>query len=59
MYNRSSFKDLLERDNSVSIHHKSLQTLAVEMFKVHHETSPEIIQEVFLVKKQGNYSLGN
>ena len=59
MYNCSSFKDLLERDNSVSIHHKSLQTLAVEMFKVHHETSPEIIQEVFLVKKQGNYSLGN
>ena len=59
MYNCSSFKDLLERDNSVSIHHKSLQTLAVDMFKVHHETSPEIIQEVFLVKKQGNYSLGN
>ena len=59
MYNRSSFKDLLERDNSVYIHHKRLQTLAVEMFKVHHETSPEIIQEVFLVKKQGNYSLGN
>ena len=58
MYNRSSFKDLLERDNSVSIHHKSLQTLAVEMFKVHHETSPEIIQEVFLVKKHENYSLG-
>ena len=59
MYNCSSFKDLLERDNSVSIHHKSLQTLAVEMFKVHHETSPEIIQEVFLVKKHENYSLGN
>ena len=54
---RSSFEDLLEKDNSVSIHHKNLQALAIVVFKVHTKTSPEIIQEVFLVKEQGNYNL--
>ena len=54
---RSSFEDLLEKDNPVSIQHK--QVLAIEMFKVHTKTSPEIIQEVFLVKEQGNYNLQN
>ena len=52
---RSSFEDLLEKDNSVSIHHKNLEALAIEMFRAHTKTSPEIMQEVFLVKKQGNY----
>ena len=56
---RSSFEDLLEKDNSVSIHHKSLQALAIEMFKAHTKTSPEIMQKVFLVKEQGNCNLRN
>ena len=54
---RSSFEDLLEKDNSVSIYHKNLQSLAIEMFKVHTKTSPEIMQEVFQVKKEGNCNL--
>ena len=49
----------MEKDNSVSIHYKNLQALAIEMFKVHTKTSPEIMQEVFLVKEQGNYNLRN
>ena len=53
----SSFEDLFEKDNSVSIHHKNLQALAIEMFKIHTKTFPEIMQEV--VKEQGNYNLGN
>ena len=56
---RSSFEDLLEKDNSVSINHKNLQALAIEMFKVYTKTSPEIMQEVFQVKEQGNYNLRN
>ena len=55
----SSFEDLLEKDNSVSIPHKNLQALVIEMFKVHTKTSPEIMQEVFQVKEQGNYNLRN
>ena len=45
----SSFEDLMEKDNSVSIHHKNLQALAIEMFKVHTKTYSEIMQEVFQV----------
>ena len=30
----SSFEQLLENDNSVSIHHRNIQTLAIEMYKV-------------------------
>ena len=29
-----TFKELLERDNSFTIHRKNLQKLAIEMFKV-------------------------
>ena len=44
-----------KKNNSVSIHHKHLQALAIEMFKVHTKTSPEILQEFFLVKEQGKF----
>ena len=56
---RSSFEDLLEKDNSVSIHQKNLQALATEMFKVYNKTSPEIMQEIFTIKEQGEYNWRN
>lgn len=31
---KSTFQQLLEKDNSVSIHHRNLQVLATEMFKI-------------------------
>ena len=31
--NTSTFQELLNKDNSVSIHHRNLQVLATEMFK--------------------------
>ena len=50
----STFQDLLNKDNSVSIHHRNLQLLA--MCKIHRGLSPEILRETF-VSKTSSYNL--
>ena len=49
VYNNStsSFADLLSMDNSVSIHHRNLQKLAIEMYKVKHSLSPPFMNCIF------------
>ena len=39
---KSSFENLLNKGKSVSIHHKNLRHLGIEMHKVHRDISPEI-----------------
>ena len=46
----STFQELLNKDNSVSIHHINLQALATEMFKIHRGLSPDILREIFVPK---------
>ena len=43
----SSFEQLLQRDNSFSIHHRNLQKLATEMYKVKHNLSPSFMHSIF------------
>ena len=43
----SSYEELLEKDGSVSIHHKNIQSLAIEMFQIKHGQSPEIVSDIF------------
>ena len=43
----SSFDELLRRDCAVTIHQKNLQYLAIEIFKVKNDLSPDIMKEVF------------
>ena len=45
--NTSSYEDLLEIDNSVSIHIRNLQALAIELYKIVNGFSPEIMKNVF------------
>ena len=40
---KSTFKDLLNKDNSVSIYHKNLQVLTIEMFKLKNNMAPEFL----------------
>ena len=46
----STFQELLNKDNSVSIHHINLQVLATEMSKIHRGLSPDILREIFVPK---------
>ena len=45
--NKLSFEELLELDNSFTIHHRNLQRLATEMFKVKNDLSPIFMKHVF------------
>ena len=54
--NTSTFQELLNKDNSVSIHHRNLQVLATEIFKIHRGLSLEILRETF-VPKTSSYNL--
>ena len=55
----SSFEEILVKDKSVSIHHKNIHALTIEMFKVYTKTSPKIMQEFFQIKDKGYYFLRN
>ena len=46
----STFQELINKDNSGSIHHRNLQALATEMFKIHSCLSPDILREIFVPK---------
>ena len=52
----SNFLEILEKDKSVTIHHRNLQTLAYEIFKVKNNMAPEILTGIFF-QKESNYSL--
>ena len=54
---RSTFKELLAKDNSVSVHHNNIHALAIEMYKVTNGISPEIIKEAFKLKEKTHYHL--
>ena len=56
---KSSYENLLEKDNSVSIHHKNIQALAIEMFKVKHKLCPEITGDIFMERSNNQYNLRN
>ena len=52
----STFEELLRKDNSVTIHHRNLQVLATELYKVENNMVPEMVNEVFQ-KRSSSYNL--
>ena len=54
---QSSFIKLLEKDNSVSVHQRNLQVLAIEMFKVSNGLSPVLMNDIFKRRGEQTYNL--
>ena len=52
----SSFKTLLKRDKSTSIHMKNLKYLAAELFKVKNGLCPEIMKKIFVFQESETYN---
>ena len=62
---KSSFNELLELDNSASLHHRNIRLLSIELFKVKNGLSNQIISELFdlqdteyNLRSQTDFSLG-
>ena len=51
----SSYDELLNLDNSESVHHRNLQILATEMFRVYKGSATNILNEVVPIKTASNY----
>ena len=54
-----TFDELLEKDNSFTIHERNIQTLAIELYKVVNGLSPELMSQVFSLKKTTKYCSNN
>ena len=57
--NQSTFEELLEKDNTVSVHQRNLQFLAIELYKVINGISPDLMKEVFPLNDDSGYNLRN
>ena len=44
---RSSYEELLENNGSVSVDHRNIQSLVIEMLQIKHGQSHEIVTNVF------------
>ena len=56
--NTLSFDELLAMDNSYTVHHRNVQKLAIEMYKVQHGLSPGFMKFIFL-PSTNHYNLRN
>ena len=43
----SSYEELLEKDGSVSVHHRNIHSLAMKMLQKKHAQSREIVTDIF------------
>ena len=52
-----NFEELSNKDNSASIHHNNTNALAIEVYKVASDISPDTINEVFKLRNTPHYNL--
>lgn len=56
---KSFCQELLEKDGSVSIHHRNSRVLAIQMYKIYTGISEELMAEIFSLRPETQYSLRN
>ena len=54
---KSTFQELLDKGASFSVHHRNIQTLAIEIYKHIHWLSPAVMGEVFKINRTLPYNL--
>ena len=52
----STFEDLLVKDNSVSIHHRNIRLLAIELYKAKNNLSSQLVLDLFQ-RREVNYNI--
>ena len=57
--NTSSYEELLETDNSFSLHHRNIQILATKLYKIVNGLSPDIMKDVISSNNNLSYSTRN
>ena len=57
--NISSFTDLVEVDNSVSVHHRTIKVLATELYKFVNGLSPKLVRDCFKLNNMAVYNTRN
>ena len=57
--NPSTYEEPLETDNSVSVHFRNIQALAIELYKVVNGFSPDIMKDVFPLNENSFYNTRN
>ena len=55
----SSFDELLKKDRSFSIHHRNIQSVATELYKLFHGLSPSIMDICSILTRIFHTTLGH
>ena len=55
----TSYEELLLKDGTIFLHYRNIQTLAIGIFKVKNELSPEIMSDIFTQRIGNHYKLRN
>ena len=51
----STYEELLTKDGTVTVHEKNIQKLAIEMYRVINNCSPDIMKDIFQIKEKDIY----